>query len=326
MGWADGPPYCPRKQRKTRFIDIFVKIQRFISIKQMEASFLSAVFLPLALFIIMFGMGLSLTIEDFKRVVTYPKAVIIGLVSQLVMLPIVGFGIASVFPLEPELAVGLIILAACPGGPTSNMITFLAGGDVALSVSLTAISSLITVFSIPLVVNLSMQTFLGTGTTLQLPFINTVVQIAVITLIPLTMGMITHKYAPGIANKADKYVKWLSLFVLALVITLLLVQERNNFVSAVRAVGVVTLVLNVATMTLGFAIATLAQLGQKRAITITVEVGIQSGTLAIAIASSPTLLNNPTMAIPAAIYSLLMFATGAAFAWWVSRLPSLSKS
>jgi bile acid:Na+ symporter, BASS family len=185
-------------------------------------------------------------------------------------------------------------------------------GGVALSVSLTAISSLITVFTIPLVINLSTQTFLGTQTTLQLPFINTVLQIAVITLIPVAIGMITHKYVPGIAAKADKYVKWLSLFFLALVITGVLLRERNNLISYVMPVGVVTLAL-------GFAIATLAQLGQKRAITITVEVGIQSGTLAIAIASSPTLLNNPTMAIPAAIYSLLMFGTGAAFAWWSHR-------
>jgi bile acid:Na+ symporter, BASS family len=121
----------------------------------------------------MLGMGLTLTPEDFKRVVIYPKAVVIGLAAQLIVLPIVGFGIASVFPLDPQLAVGMMILAACPGGATSNMITFLAGGDVALSVTLTAISSFITVFTIPLVINLSMQAFLGQGTTLQLPFLST---------------------------------------------------------------------------------------------------------------------------------------------------------
>lgn len=292
----------------------------------MEANFLTDVFLPLALFIIMLGMGLSLTLEDFKRVVIYPKAVIIGLVAQLIMLPILGFGIASVFPLDPQLAVGVMILAACPGGPTSNMITFLAGGDFALSVTLTAISSLVTVFTIPLVVNLSMQRFLGEGTTLQLPFLNTVLQIAVITLLPVAIGMIAKRYAPGLADKADKPVKWLSLFFLAVVITGVLLRERNNVISYVIDVGWATLVLNVVTMALGFAIATLTQLGEKRATAITVEVGIQNGTLAIAIASTPTLLNTPTMAIPAAIYSLLMFATGAGFAWWVSRRTALSKA
>ncbi|MDB9375310.1 bile acid:sodium symporter family protein [Nodularia sphaerocarpa] len=287
----------------------------------MEANFLTAVFLPLALFIIMLGMGLSLTLDDYKGVLIYPKAVVIGLVSQLVMLPIVGFGIASMFPLNPELAVGVMILVACPGGATSNMITFLAEGDVALSVTLTAISSLITVFTIPLVVNFAMQTFLGAGTTLQLPVLNTVLQIAVMTLLPLAIGMVVNRYAPGIAAKANKPVKWLSLFFLSVVLTGIMLQERDNLIPSVMAVGWVTLVLNVATMTLGFAIATLAKLGEKRARAITVEVGIQNGTLAIAIASSPTLLNNSTMAVPAAIYSLFMFVTGVGFAFFVSRIP-----
>ncbi len=268
---------------------------------------------------IMLGMGLSLTLEDFKRVVIYPQAVGLGLVAQLMVLPIIGFAIASLFPLEPELAVGVMILAACPGGPTSNLVTFLAGGDVALSVTLTAISSLITVFTIPLVVNFSMQTFLGQGTNLQLPFINTVLQIAVITLLPVTMGMVAKKYAPGIAAKADQPVKWLSLFFLAVIIAGVLLRERNNLISYVIDVGLATLVLNVVTMALGYALATLAQLGEKRVTAITIEVGIQNGTLAIAIASSSTLLNTPTMAIPAAIYSLLMFVTGAGFAWWANR-------
>jgi len=285
----------------------------------MEANFLTDVFLPLALFMIMLGMGLSLTLEDFKRVVIYPQAVGLGLVAQLMVLPIIGFAIASLFPLEPELAVGVMILAACPGGPTSNLVTFLAGGDVALSVTLTAISSLITVFTIPLVVNFSMQTFLGQGTNLQLPFINTVLQIAVITLLPVTMGMVAKKYAPGIAAKADQPVKWLSLFFLAVIIAGVLLRERNNLISYVIDVGLATLVLNVVTMALGYALATLAQLGEKRVTAITIEVGIQNGTLAIAIASSSTLLNTPTMAIPAAIYSLLMFVTGAGFAWWANR-------
>ncbi|MEA5513256.1 bile acid:sodium symporter family protein [Nodularia sp. UHCC 0506] len=291
----------------------------------MEGNFLTAVFLPLALFIIMLGMGLSLTLDDYKRVLIYPKAVVIGLVLQLVMLPIVGFGIASVFPLKPELAVGVMILVACPGGATSNMITFLAEGDVALSVTLTAFSSLITVFTIPLVVNFAMQTFLGAGTTLQLPVLNTVLQIAVMTLLPLAIGMVVNRYAPGIATKANKPVRWLSLFFLSVVLTGIILQDRDNLIPYVIAVGWVTLILNVATMALGFAIATLAKLGEKRATAITVEVGIQNGTLAIAIASSPTLLNNPALAIPAAIYSLLMFVTGLGFAWWANPRRSLGK-
>jgi BASS family bile acid:Na+ symporter len=242
------------------------------------------------------------------------------------MLPIVGFGIASLFPLDPQLAVGVMILAACPGGATSNMITFLAGGDVALSVTLTAISSLITVFTIPLVVNFSMQTFLGAGTTIELPLLNSILQIVVMTLVPVSIGMVTRGYAAGIAEKVDKPVKWLSLFFLAVVIAGVLLRERNNVISYVIDVGLVTLILNLLTMALGFGIATLTRLGEKAARAITVEVGIQNGTLAIAIASSPTLLNSPTMAIPGAIYSLVMFGTSAGFAWWASHRQSLSKA
>ena len=285
----------------------------------MESNFLTAVFLPLALFIIMLGMGLGLTLDDFKRMLTEPKAVIVGLIAQLVMLPIVGFILAGIFPLTPELAVGLIIVAACPGGPTSNLITYLARGNVALSITLTAISSVITVFTIPLVVNLAMQVFWGQSTSLQLPFLTTVLQIAVITLVPVSIGMVLQAQAPGFARQVEKWVKWLSLFFLGLIIVGLLVKERANLGSFFVQVGWVTLALMMTTMALGHAIATLAKLASRDATAITIEVGLQNGTLAIAIASAPTFLNAPAMAIPAAIYSLLMFVVSGIFAWWMQR-------
>ena len=285
----------------------------------MESSFLTAVFLPLALFIIMLGMGLGLTIADFKRILVEPKAVILGLMAQMILLPLVGVSLASIFSLSPELAVGVMILAACPGGPTSNLVTYLAKGNVALSITLTAISSLLTVFTIPLVVNLAMKLFLDAETALQLPFITTVVQIAVITLIPVSLGMVLHSKVPSFANRVEKYVKWLSLFFLGLIIVALLVKERANVAGFFLQAGGVTLVLMIITMALGYAIATLAQLDNRSATAITVEVGIQNGTLAIAIASAPTFLNNPTMAIPAAIYALLMFVVSGVFAWWSQR-------
>ncbi|MBE9157360.1 bile acid:sodium symporter [Nodosilinea sp. LEGE 06152] len=285
----------------------------------MESSFLTAVFLPLALFTVMLGMGLGLRIADFTRVLVYPKAVIVGLLAQLVMLPILGFGLASVFPLSPELAVGVIILAACPGGPTSNLVTYLARGNVALSITLTAISSLITVFTIPLVVNLAMGTFMGEAATLRLPLIATVAQIAVITIIPVAIGMALHHYLPRFAAQVERGVKWLSLALLGLIIAGLLIQQRDNVVGFFARVGLVTLTLNLVAMALGYGVALVAQLDRPSATAITVEVGIQNGTLAIAIASAPTLLNQPELAIPAAIYSLLMFATGGAFAAWATR-------
>lgn len=285
----------------------------------MESTFLTAVFLPLALFTVMLGMGLGLTPADFTRVLVYPKAVVVGLLAQLIALPILGFLVASIVPLSSELAVGVIILAACPGGPTSNLVTYLAQGNVALSITLTAISSLITVFTIPLLVNLAMGAFMGEAATLQLPFLATVLQIAVITLIPVAIGMALHGYLPRFAAQVERGVKWLSLGLLGLIIAGLLVQQRQSVVEFFAQVGLVTLALNLVAMALGYGIALLARLDRPDATTITVEVGIQNGTLAIAVASAPTLLNQPNLAIPAAIYSLLMFVTGGVFAWWMTR-------
>ena len=226
----------------------------------MESNFLTAVFLPFALFIIMLGMGLGLTLDDFKRVLVEPKAVILGLIAQLIMLPVVGFFLASIFPLDPELAVGLMILTACPGGSTSNMVTYLVKGNIALSITLTAISSLVTVFTIPLVVNFSMANFMGEQVAIQLPFVKTVIQIAVITLIPITIGMLLHRYMPKFAMTVEKGVKWLSLFFLGLIIVGLLLKERDNVASFFLQVGGVTLTLNILSMALGYGLATLSNL------------------------------------------------------------------
>ncbi|MEL4898024.1 bile acid:sodium symporter family protein [Crocosphaera sp. Alani8] len=278
----------------------------------MESNFLSAIFLPLALFIIMIGMGLTLKVMDFQRVLVEPKSVLFGLIAQLIILPIVGFFLAGIFPLTPELAVGVVILATCPGGATSNLISYLVRGNVALSVTLTAISSLITVVTIPLIINLGMQTFMATDTALRLPVLKTIIQIAVIVFIPICLGMLVNHYQPRIAAKLEKIVKWLSLSFLGLIIFALLVEGRATLLSSLLQVGGVTLSLNLLTMFLGYTLATIAKLDHKSVKTITVEVGIQNGTLAITIAS--VLLNSPTMAIPAGIYSLLMFVTSAAFA------------
>ncbi|MGA1621168.1 MAG: bile acid:sodium symporter family protein [Synechocystis sp.] len=278
----------------------------------MESNFLTAIFLPLALFIIMLGMGLGLTLEDFKRVMTEPKAVVLGLIAQLLMLPMVGFLLASLLALSPELAVGVMILAACPGGSTSNLISYLVKGNIALSITLTAVSSVITIVTIPLVVNLSANYFVGENIALQLPVARTILQIAVITLIPIGIGMACHYKFPKLAMVIEQKVKWLSLFFLGMIIVGILLKERENLASFFLQVGGVTVALNLLTMALGYGLALGAGLDLPERKSITVEVGIQNGTLAIAIAT--TLLNNPMMAIPAAIYSLVMFLTSAIFA------------
>ena len=288
----------------------------------MESNFLSAVFLPLALFIIMMGMGLGLKVADFRRILIEPKGVFFGLIAQLIILPIVGFLLAGIFSLSPELAVGVVILSACPGGATSNIISYLVRGNVALSITLTAIGSLITIVTIPVVINLGMQTFMTTETALQLPFLPTILKIAVIILLPISLGMLINHNQPKLAAKIEKFVKWFSLFFLGLIIFSILFQERANLLSSFLQVGGVTLSLNLVTMFLGYTLATMAKLDEKSARTITVEVGIQNGTLAITIAS--VLLNSPTMAVPAGIYSLLMFVTAAGFALLVRNRKVIS--
>ncbi len=176
----------------------------------MESNLLTTVFLPIALGIIMLGMGMSLTVEDFKRIFVLPKAVITGLILQLFLLPLTGWFIANVFKLPSELSVGLMILAICPGGATSNLITHLAKGDVALSITLTAITSCITVLSIPFLLNISMHQFLGSGQMIKLNIPQTILQIFMITVLPVSIGMILNSKKPELSRKFEKSVKVLS--------------------------------------------------------------------------------------------------------------------
>lgn len=276
----------------------------------MQASFLTAVILPLALAIIMLGMGLSLLPEDFLRVTKYPKAVAIGLISQLIFLPIIGFIIAKIIPMEPEIAMGLMIIALCPCGVSSNIITFLAKGDVALSVTLTAFSSLITVFTIPILGNLAYQHFIGKTETaaIGLPIGATILQIFLMTLLPISLGMIFRQILPDIALRLEKVTNRLAVAFLALIILLVIIREWNNLPSFLVQVGLSVVLLNTISMLVGFYLSKLLKLNSRQQICIAIEVGIQNGTLAIAITAG--LLNNPDMAIPGAIYSLFMNLTG----------------
>ncbi|MGD1858628.1 MAG: bile acid:sodium symporter family protein [Leptolyngbyaceae cyanobacterium] len=279
----------------------------------MNSSFLTTSLLPFSLFIILLGMGLGLTLNDFKKVLIEPKAVIVGLLAQLIMVPVVGFVLAAIFPLSPELAVGIVLLSACPGGATSNLLTYLAKGNVALSVTLTALSSLITVFSIPLVVNLALNLFLAESSDLQLPFLKTVIRLATIVILPLLIGMFVRSVTPKLASIVEKRVKWFSIAFITLLVILLIAQEWETLQRYALSLSGVTLTLSVVTMALGFALSTLGKLDTPSQRSITIEVGIQSTSLAWAVASLPNLLNRPTMAVPALVYGLLMFVTSAGF-------------
>jgi BASS family bile acid:Na+ symporter len=274
----------------------------------MQSSLFTTVLLPLALAIVMLGMGLSLVPEDFRRITRYPKAVAVGTVCQILLLPLIGALIALVVPMQPELAVGLIVLAVCPGGPSSNLVTYLAKGDVALSVTLTAVSSMITVVTIPLFTNLALQHFLGERAAIALPIGSTMLQIFLITLLPTAIGMAIRHQFPGLARRLEKPMSRLAVGLLALIIMLLLVREGRKLPGFLVQVGIGVVLLNVLAMLAGFLAGKLFRLPLAQQICVAIEVGIQNGTLAIAITAG--LLNNPDMAVPAAIYSLLMYVTG----------------
>jgi BASS family bile acid:Na+ symporter len=274
----------------------------------MSASFLTTVLLPTALAIIMLGMGLSLLPEDFQRVSKYPKAVSIGLISQLIILPIIGFVIAKVVPMPPAIAVGLMILALCPGGPSSNLITYLAKGDVALSVTLTALSSMITVFTIPTFANLALQHFIGQTAAIALPIGSTMLQIFLITLLPIGLGMYLRQIFPELALRLEKVTSRLAIALLVIIIIALIIREWDRLPGFILQVGISAALLNVLSTLAGLYMSKLFNLDPAQQICIAIEVGIQNGTLAIAITAG--LLNNPDMAVPAAIYSLFMNVTG----------------
>jgi len=273
----------------------------------MQATFFTAVLLPVGLALVMLGMGLTLLPEDFQRVTRYPKAVAVGLVSQLVFLPIIAFLVASIVPMRPEIAVGLMVLALCPGGPSSNMITYLAKGDVALSVTLTALSSAITVFTIPIFANLSLQYFAGQSAAIALPVGKTMLQIFAITLVPVGLGMLIRQQFPNLARRLEKVANRLAIGFLALIILAIIIHEWNRLPTFIAQVGIGVVLLNVISMALGFGLGKLLNLKFPQQICIAIEVGIQNATLAIAITAG--LLNNPDLAIPAAIYSLFAYAT-----------------
>jgi len=281
----------------------------------MQSNVLTAVFLPIALGIIMLGLGLSLKIDDFKRVVVYPKAVIVGLSCQMLVLPAVCFGVASVFGLPPALAVGLMLLAASPGGATANLFSHLAKGDVALNITLTAVNSVLSLFTLPLIVNFALEQFMGAGQVIPLQA-GKILQVFAIVLVPVAIGMTVHAKAPAAAQRMNRPVRIMSAVFLLLIVIAAVLKDRALLGEYFRQVGLAALTFNVLSMSVGYFVPLLVRLPKRQAIAIGMEIGIHNGTLAIAIAY---LLGDSQMAIPPAIYSLIMFFTAAAFGMVVAR-------
>jgi bile acid:Na+ symporter, BASS family len=279
---------------------------------------ITTVFLPVALGFIMFGLGLSLRVADFTRVLVIPKAVIVGLSCQVILLPAVCVLIAHAYALEPALAVGLMLLAASPGGATANLYSHLANGDVALNITLTAINSVLAIITLPIIVNLSMQHFMGEGKAIPLQFTK-VIQVFVIVLGPVALGMLLNAKAAVLTQKLVRPVKWLSILFLIAIIGLAVNKDSGNIGTYAKVVGAACLTFNLISLAVGYFVPKLLGLGERQAIAIGMEIGIHNGTLAIAVALSPLMLNSPTMAIPAAVYSVIMFFTAAIFGWWANR-------
>ncbi|WP_298419930.1 bile acid:sodium symporter family protein [uncultured Kordia sp.] len=289
----------------------------------MITTILTKVLLPLSLGIIMLGMGMTLVPKDFTRITKYPKAAFIGIVNQLIFLPIIGFSLAIAFGLDSTMAIGLMILAAAPGGPTSNLITQVCKGNIALSVTLTAIVSFATILTIPTILSFALDYFGSTtDVVIKLPIIDIILQILVIIAIPISIGMLIRRSKPAFAIRMEKQMRTASTVIFVLIFIAIVAAKWKFLGDAMKQVGVVTLLLNIATMTLGYVTARLFKLNLKDSISITVESGIQNGTLAIVIAT--TVLNNLDMAIPIVAYSIWMFVTGSILMWYFSKRKEIN--
>lgn len=257
----------------------------------------------------MIGMGLSLTIKDFTRIFRQPKAVFIGLFAQMIFLPILSFIIATTLKLSAPFAVGLVILAVCSSGAISNLITHVAKGDTALSITLTAFSSFISAFTIPVVISAALLHFTANSETFSLPFIDTIGKIVAITIFPISIGMLIKNYFPDFAAHTQKIVRKLSVILYVFIIILIISQNYDIILPGLKQVGLAVCLLNISALLIGFFLGKLFQLSTNQSITIAVETGIQNCALAVVIAS--TILQQSEMALVPAIYSLPMFASGA---------------
>jgi bile acid:Na+ symporter, BASS family len=269
----------------------------------------------------MFGMGMRLTIADFTRVVRYPKAASIGLACQILVLPLVGLVLISAFPMRVEFAIGLMLIALSPGGATSNLFSLLAQGDIALSVTMTAISSMACVLTVPLFLNLVLTYVIGNGAEISLPVLSTMKQIAYITVIPVGLGMITNARIPAFCERMERPLKILSAVFLLIAVILILLREQDRFVELLISAGPSAILLNVVAMGIGALCARWAALSLQQRRTLVIEVGIQNAILATAIAVSPAMLNNITMAMVPTIYGFTMVVIASTYISIVLRKP-----
>ena len=268
------------------------------------------VILPLALAFIMFALGLGLTGSDFVRVIKTPRDFFVGAFSQIILLPVIAFILVKIWPiaLSPEILIGVMIIAAAPGGVTSNILTAFSKGDVALSISLTAIISLLCVFTIPFIVLTSVGFLSNINVTQDISLFSLSRDIFLIVTVPVILGMLLRRFASGAALKFEPIAKKVSIVLFVLVLLGAIAAERENIVSYFAQAGLITLALNVIMMVVAFYLAKLFASGVKQKKCITIEVGIQNGTLALVVSTS--IFGGGLYVIAPAVYSLIMFISG----------------
>jgi len=278
-------------------------------------SALTTVGLPIALAIIMFGLGLDLTTNDFRRVGRHPKAVAIALGCQLVLLPAVCFGLVVLLDLPALLGIGMLLLAASPGGTSANLFSHLFHGDVALNITLTAINSVIAVFTLPLVTGLAIS-YYDRGDTVSLPF-SEVVQVFAVVLIPVAVGMAVRYRKPSFAARMDKPVRIGSAVILAILVLGILLDQRDNVAEYFAQVGLAAGLFCAASLVIGYLVPRALGVTDAQAIASSMEIGVHNATLAIFVAVE--VLDETEISIPAAVYSLFMFAFAALWGSFISR-------
>ncbi|WP_433715310.1 bile acid:sodium symporter family protein [Nocardia sp. CA-084685] len=275
-----------------------------------------AVFLPLALALVMFGLGLTLTVDDFARVLRYPKAAVVALVCQMIVLPAICLGLVYLFRLEGALAVGVMLLVASPGGPSANLFSHIAGGNVALNITLTAINSILAVFTLPLVVTLSFTLFMDDDAAIGLRP-DKFAQVFAIVLVPVAVGMWVHRRFTDWADRMRKNVKIVSAVVLLLVVVAAVGREFDTLTENIGKLATLSLLLSTLSFVIGYTVPRLFRVQTDQAIASAMEIGIHNGALAIAVASS--VLHNSQMAVPPAVYGVLMNVPAAIAAYLLAR-------
>ena len=272
---------------------------------------------PIALALIMLALGLGLSLENFVNVIKQPKDFLVGLICQLILLPIIAFILIKIFNTSPELAIGVMIIAAAPGGVTSNVLTKFANGDVALSVSLTAIISLVSIITVPFIVFKSADLLNINYQSAEISMVGISMKMFLVVTFPVFIGMLIRKFATNFISSKEQLIQRISVFLFALVFLAILIEEKSNIIPYLAEAGLITLILNLTMMLLGFYIAKKFASGIAQRKCISLECGLQNGTLAIFV--STQIFDNSAYLVPTATYALIMFITSIIFVFIVKK-------